>query len=429
MTQLSDDCFRHGDALMPLDDALTLLEQRIAPVAAIESVPLGDTVGRILGEDLVATLDVPPFDNSAVDGYAVYYDDLAPGATTLLPVTGRVTAGHALNRPARRGEALRVFTGAAMPRGTRDAGPDTIFMQEDCEMRGDQVRLPPGIARHANRRRAGEDVTAGGTVLRRGRRLRPEDLGLAAALGRASLVVYRRLRVAVFSTGDEVREPGATLEAGTIYDSNRYVLTSLLTRLGCEVDDLGIIADDLVAVRDALADAAPDHDALITSGGASVGEEDHVKTALEALGRLTFWRLAIKPGRPLALGELRRTPQSADFVPFVGLPGNPVAVMVTFLRFVRPLILRLAGCENVRPLLFPVLLGFDHKKKLGRREFVRCRLTGRRDHLPLAERAGGQGAAILTSVSAADGFVELAEDLSYVAAGSVVDFLPFGEVA
>lgn len=424
MAQLSDDCFAHGGGLMPLDEALDLLARRMVPVTAVETVPLGRALGRFLAEDVIAGMDVPPRDNSAVDGYAVYFDDLKDGAETRLPVTGRVAAGHLLDRPARRGEALRVFTGAVMPAGENDSGPDTVFMQEDCAAEGDTVCLPPGMARGANRRDAGEDVAKGAAVLRAGRRLRPEDLGLAASVGRSSLALRAPLKVALFSTGDEIREPGATLGDGAIYDSNRYMLAAMLGRLGCAVTDLGILRDDAAAVRATLSGAASDHDLLVTSGGVSVGEEDHVKAVVEALGGMTLWRLAIKPGRPLALGHVNRDGRA---VPFLGLPGNPAAVIVTFLRFARPLVLHLSGCSDVAPLLFRVRAGFSHKKKLDRREFVRCRIDRDTDGAPLALKAGRQGAGVLSAVAAADGLVELPEEMTYLEAGSEVDFLPFSE--
>ncbi len=424
MTQLSADCFAHDGALMPLAGALRLIDERIVPVAATETTPLAGALGRVLAAPIRADRDVPPHDNSAVDGYAVYFADLAAEGPTALPVAGRAAAGRPLVGTARRGAAVRVFTGAPMPPGDGDPGPDTVFMQEDCTRDGGCVLLPPGIARGANRRRAGEDVTAGSCVLEAGRRLRAEDLGLAAALGRTELPVRARLRVALFSTGDEVRDPGAPLPAGAIYDANRPVLAGFLTGLGCAVSDCGIVPDNAGKLRRALARAAADHDLLVSSGGVSVGEEDHVKAAVTALGALTLWRVAIKPGRPLALGHVEA---SGRRVPFAGLPGNPAAVVVTFLRLVRPLVLRLAGAKAPPPALFPVRAGFARRKKAGRREFVRCRLD-REGPAPIAREAGRQGAGILSAVAAADGLVELPEETTRVAEGDTVWFLPFGEV-
>lgn len=420
MAQLSDDCFAHGGRLMRLDEALALLEARVATVSETESVALAEAPGRVLREDVVADVSAPAEDNSAVDGYAVYFEDLDPQAETRLPVTGRAAAGHPLGRPAARGEAIRIFTGALMPHGP-DGGPDTVMMQEDCRLEGDAVVIRPGIERGSNRRLAGEDIRAGETVLRAGQRLRPQDVGLAAAAGRTHLQVARPLSVALFSTGDELQEPGNAPRAGCIYDSNRYTVGALLRGLGCRVDDLGILADRREAVTDALARAAAAHDLLVTSGGVSTGEEDHVKAAVEAGGALHAWRLAIKPGRPIALGQVGRTP-------FVGLPGNPVATMVTFLALVRPMVLRLMGGRVEPPHRFAVTADFDHKKKKDRREWVRARLAVGPDGRLLARKFPRDGAGILSSLVEADGLVELPEELTRLEPGATVAFLPFSEV-
>lgn len=416
MAQLSDDCFAHGGALMPLDEALAMLAERIGPVAGMIDLPLVETTGRLLAEDVTAAVDVPPYDNSAVDGYAVFVEDLDPETETRLPVTGRVAAGHPLGRPAVRGEAIRIFTGAPMPEG-----PDAVMMQEDCREDGGYVVVMPGIKKGANRRDAGEDVRKNDVVLRRGVRLRPQDIGLAAAVGRTGLAVYRPIRVAVFSSGDEVRDPGRPLPDGAIYDANRYTLMAAAARLGCEVSDLGILPDDEAVIGKALAQAAESHDLLLTSGGVSVGEEDHLRAGVEAGGNLYFWRLAIKPGRPVAMGQVGRTP-------VVCLPGNPGAVLVTFMLIARPILLRLAGMEDVTAKRFPVRAGFDHKKKTGRREFVRARLVAGEDGVPTALKQGVSGAGILSALVEADGLVDLEPDLTYLESGSTVDFLPFNEV-
>jgi molybdopterin molybdotransferase len=421
MTQLSDDCFAFGGDLLTTSAALELLAERVSPITEVERVALDAALDRVLAEPVVAEVSVPGHDNSAVDGYAVRFDDLDGEAETRLEVGGRAAAGHPLGRPLGAAEAVRIFTGAVMPEGA-----DTVFMQEDVmEAKtgaGDAVVLPPGLKRGANRRHAGEDVVAGATILERGQRLRPQDVGLAASVGRTELVVHRPLRVAVFSTGDEVRDPGQALPPGAIYDANRYVLASLLKSLACRVTDLGILADEADAVRGALAAAAQGHDLLITSGGVSVGEEDHVKDAVEALGSLHLWRLAIKPGRPIALGQVQG-------VPFVGLPGNPVAAMVTFLRFARPLILRLGGCARVEPVLYRVRAEFSHAKKANRREWVRARLETGGDGTLVARKFERQGAGILRSLVESDGLVELPEEMTQLAAGTMVDFLPFSEVS
>jgi molybdopterin molybdotransferase len=418
MAQLSDDCFAFGGRLMTVAEAWALLSQRLKPVVKTERVKLAEAHGRVLAEDVTAPADIPPHDNAAVDGYAVHFDDLDPETKTRLPlVEGRAAAGHPFAGAVPRGHALRVFTGAVMP-----PGPDTVMMQEDCVAEPGAVVIRPGIERGANRRRAGEDVRKGAAALKRGRRLRPQDVGMAAALGRSALAVYRPLRVALFSTGDELREPGRKLPPGAIYDSNRYTLMSLLGGLGCTVTDLGILKDRQDTVRRALAKAARRHDLIVTSGGVSTGEEDHVKAAVEAEGSLHVWRLAIKPGRPAALGQVGR-------VPFLGLPGNPVAVMVTFYGLARALVLLLAGAEPEPPHRFQVRAGFDHRKKAERREFLRARLEHDADGALVARRFPRDGAGILSSMVESDGLVELPEGLTRLAAGSMVDFLPFSEVA
>jgi molybdopterin molybdotransferase len=283
------------------------------------------------------------------------------------------------------------------------------------------VVVQPGIKRGANFRVAGEDVKQGATVLSAGHRLRPQDVGLAASLGLTQLPVRRRLRVALFSTGDELAEPGTTLRPGAVYDSNRYTLAALLRVTGVETSDLGILRDDRDTIRSALVRAAETHDAILTSGGMSTGEEDHVKAAVESAGSLYLWRLAIKPGRPVALGQIGR-------VPFIGLPGNPVAVMVTFLRIARPMLLTLGGARESEPTLYRVRAGFAYKKKRDRREYVRAWLEPGPDGAPVAQRFPRDGAGILSSMVEADGLVELSEEVTTLEPGAVVDYLPFSEV-
>ena len=415
MTQLSDDCFAFGGDLLSVDAALAEIEARLTSVVETETARLEAAHGRILSRDIIAAINLPPHANSAVDGYAFAHGDLMPDRDTSLPVSGRAAAGHPLGRPAGRGEAIRIFTGAPMPEGA-----DTVMMQEDCLVELGWVRLKPGIKKGANRRHAGEDVAEGAVALAAGRRLGPADLGLAAALGHQELPVFRPLRVALLSTGDEVREPGAPLPPGAIYDANRFMLAALLAGLGCAVTDFGIRPDREVALVDTLAAASVGHDLIVTSGGVSTGEEDHVKSAIERLGSLHFWRLAIKPGRPVALGQI-------DGVPLIGLPGNPVAAIVTFVVLARPLILKLAGAAVSAPRLFRVHAGFDYRKKAGRREYVRASLQREGDNL-LAVKYPRDGAGILSSIVQSEGLVVLDETTSDLAHGTMIDFLPFSEV-
>jgi molybdopterin molybdotransferase len=421
MAQLTDDCFAFGGDLTPVDEALAHLSSVLVAVTQPLVMPLGDTLGRVLAEDIRATENVPPHDNSAVDGYAVYFDDLVPEESTTLSIVGRAAAGHPLPSPQGRGEAVRIFTGASMPRGAGGPGPDTVLMQEDCQASESEVIIPAGIRRGANRRSAGEDVRSGSVVLHAGQRLRPQDIGIAAAIGRSSLPVRAPLRAAIFSTGDEVRDPGMARELGAIYDSNRFTLAALLKGLGVTVSDLGILPDDRETIASALIAASEGHDVILTSGGVSAGGEDHVRGAVEDSGSLYFWRLAIKPGRPIALGQVGR-------VPFIGLPGNPVAAMVTFLRVARPLIQRLAGAETTHPSLFQVRAGFDYGKKLNRREYVRVRLETDGPAGHVARKFDRDGAGILSSMVFADGLVELSEAITTVKEGDLVDYLPFSEV-
>ncbi|MFL5234738.1 MAG: gephyrin-like molybdotransferase Glp [Microvirga sp.] len=413
MAQLSNDCFAFGGELMSVDEATTLIGERIAVAAGVEDVPLIEADGRVLAEDIAAPLDLPPFDNSAVDGYAVRFADLAAGQETVLAVVGRIAAGAALGGPVPARGAVRIFTGAPLP-----AGLDTVFMQEDVGAAGDAVVLPAGLRPGANRRLAGEDIARGGTALLAGHRLSPRDIGLIAALGLTTVPVRTPLRVAVFSTGDEVVSPGEPLGPAKLYDANRFMLQAMLRRLGCRATDLGILRDEPRALARALAGAAADHDLIVTSGGVSTGEEDHVKAAVESAGALTFWRIAIKPGRPVAMGVVAGTP-------FIGLPGNPVAAFVTFAHVARAVIARLTGERLARPRAYPVLAGFAYRKKEGRREYVRVRIEEGDDGALVARKHPREGAGVITSLTETDGLIELPEPVTRVEPGEVLRFLPY----
>jgi len=412
MAQLSDDCFAFGGRLLSLDDAAALIARQVRPIGGSESVVLALADGRVLAADFLGASALPPFTNSAVDGYAVRHGDLAATGETVLPLMGRLEAGVAAGSivPA---SAMRIFTGAMMP-----SGADTVFMQEDVRVADNHVVLPPGLKPGSNVRLAGEDFAAGSLALPKGRRLRPQDVALAAALGAARLDVARRLKVGVFSTGNELVSPGESRSGPQIFDSNRFMLLALLARLGCDAHDLGVLRDDMAGLAKALRTAAAQHDLIVTSGGVSAGEADHVKSAVEAVGSLVFWRMAIKPGRPVAMGVI-------DGTPFVGLPGNPVASYVTQAYVVRPLALALMGAD-IKPILpLPVRAAFSYRKKPGRREFVRVSLAHAGDGLVEAHKFPREGVGLLSSLTQTHGLVELPEPATLVEPGEMVGFLDY----
>jgi molybdopterin molybdotransferase len=421
MAQLTDDCFAFSGPLLPVDEVERIIGERVTPVAEVETVPLQAADGRVVARDVVAPIDLPPFDNSAVDGYAVRHADLHAKDETRLAVVERVTAGRAAAHALGPGAAVRIFTGAPMP-----AGADTVFMQEDVRRDGDAVIVPAGLKSGANRRLAGEDVRAGSIVLPAGRRLAPQHVALAAAIGLTTLEVFRRVRVAVFSTGDEIVEPGKPRPDAALFDANRYLLTRLIERLGATATDLGILPDDPERLARAIAAAAAKHDLVVTSGGVSTGEADHVRHAVEMVGRLVFWRVAIKPGRPVAMGVI---PGAGASAAFVGLPGNPAAVYVTFARVVRPLLLQLAGAEAPPLVALPVRAAFAYRKKAGRREYVRVKLARAADGAVEAIKHAQEGAGIITSLTETDGLVELLEGTTAVTPGATVGFLSYAALA
>lgn len=408
--------------LTPMDDALAQILARIEPLAAVETLSTFDALGRVLAAEVRSLLDVPPADNTSMDGYALRAADV-PAAGTVLPVVQRVPAG-VVGEPLPPGTAARIFTGAQVP-----AGADAVVMQEECTaLPGDglgavQVNVVPAAGQWI--RRCGEDVQHDSVVLPAGTRLTPAALGLAASVGAASLQVRRRPRVALFSTGDELVMPGEPLKPGAIYNSNRYTLRALLQSVGCEVSDLGIVPDRLDATRDALRRAAVAHDLILTSGGVSMGEEDHIRPAVQAEGQLTLWQLAMKPGKPLAFGEVRRGGDEGGFAWFVGLPGNPVSSYVTFLLLVRPLLLRLQGVPvaALAPQVIPMRADFDWPRADRRREFLRVRLNaqGGLDLFP------NQSSGVLTSAHWGDGFVDNPGGQT-IRAGDMVRYLPVREL-
>jgi molybdopterin molybdotransferase len=399
--------------MLSFEQALEKLLSAAQPVEEIRSLPLTAAAGRVLALPQQSTVASPPLDNSAMDGYAVRLADIT-AAGVCLPVSQRIPAGT-VGTTLQAGTAARIFTGAPVP-----AGADAVIMQERCEHGEAGVVINHVPRANENIRRAGEDISVGDQILEAGIKLRPQDIALAASAGLPELPVYRRLRVGVFFTGDELVQPGEPLPPGAIYNSNRYALRALLEGLGCEVRDLGTVPDNLEATRDALRRAASDNDLIITSGGVSVGEEDHVKPAVEAEGQLDMWKIAIKPGKPLAFGEVRREGGKAWFI---GLPGNPVSAIVTFLIMVRPFVLRLQGVANVTPRTFNLRADFDWLRPDVRAEFLRVRMNenGGVDLHP------NQGAGVVTSLCWGDGLVMNRPSLA-INKGDTVRFVPFSEL-
>ena len=397
---------------MPVDRARELIRQFLAPVTAVERVHIRNALDRILAEDVVSPIDVPGHDNSAMDGWALRFADLAPDRETTLHRAGDSFAGQPYDGALGPGQAVRIFTGGVMP-----PGADTVVMQERATEVAGGVTVAPGAVAKAgtNRRFAGEDLKRGGTVFRVGQPLRPAEIGMLASIGVNEIGVFRKLRVTFFSTGDELISIGRPLAAGQIYDSNRYTLHGMLTRLNCEIVDMGVIPDDPAALERAFATAAASADVVITSGGVSVGEADFVKQLLDKLGEVLFWKIAMKPGRPLAYGKI-------GAAHFFGLPGNPVSVMVTFYEFVRDALLVLQGRANVAPMpMFKATLAAPIKKAPGRTEFQRGLLTPDGAGGWQVRTTGDQGSGILSSMSQANCFIVLGPDIGNVAAGTPVD--------
>jgi molybdopterin molybdotransferase len=404
---------------LPVASAQAFIARLVQPVQGIEHLSVRQAMGRVLAHDLISPIDVPAHDNAAMDGYALRGLDLADDGPTLLPIAGTGLAGQQRTEPVPPGHCLRIMTGAVMPDGL-----DTVVPQEFTTLEADgRVQVPAGVVRVGdNRRLRGEDLALGEPALCAGRVLRPADLGLIASLGMAEVPVRRRLRVAFFSTGDELRSVGEPLDEGCVYDSNRYTLWGMLHRLGVDVIDMGVVRDDPQALREAFTTAAACADAVITSGGVSVGEADYTKRIMSELGEVLFWRIAMRPGRPMAIGRIGDAGRQALLF---GLPGNPVAVMVTFYAFVREALIAMSGA-SVEPLPFLRAASAGAlRKKPGRTEYQRGIVSQRDDGTWEVRITGSQGSGILRSMSQANGLVVLHHQQGYVAAGDLVDVLPF----
>lgn len=407
------DCVRPGDSMLSVEEARAALIAAALPLQEVERLHLREALGHVLAEDVVSPLDVPGYDNSEMDGYALNSADTQAEGVSL-PVSQRIAAGHPGGRLA-PGTAARIFTGAPLPEGA-----DAVVMQEECTIEGERVRIARQVNAGESVRPRANDIAQGACVLRAGDKLLPQSIGLLASLGIADVPVLRRLRVGLLNTGDEIIEPGQSLQAGQIYNSNRYTLVATLQQIGCEVVDLGQVADTFDATRSALLQAAEQADLIITSGGVSVGEEDHIRAAVESEGELTLWRVRTKPGKPLAFGRVMQTP-------FIGLPGNPVSAFVTFCMFAMPFVRVMQG----RSLHFPeaayARLGRAVDKPLKRREFMRVRLQPSAEDLPLAEIFPRQGSDVLTSTVWADGVLEIPED-RVLAEGQVLRYWSFASL-
>ncbi len=414
------DAFSVTSDMTSAQDALELLLKDIKTISGTEQVNLRNALGRVLAEPVKCDYNIPPFDNSAVDGYAVRYQDLSDVDFSTLPIVARIVAGAAPDTEIKANEAAQILTGAPIP-----AGADTIIPFEVCDVRGELVTLPVVKKAGQNIRLAGEDVKAQSIILKSGIGLRPQDIALAASAGKNSLPVHKKLSIGIFSTGSEILDPSDSknLHSGLRFDSNRYLLMGLCDKLGCEVTDLGILKDDKDLIKSVFQDAQEKYDLILTSGGVSSSEEDHVKHAFEAAGgHLDLWKVAIRPGRPLAWGKIGKTY-------FMGLPGNPVAAFVTFSMFTRPLILKMAGLVELNMLRVPVKTSFEIKKRVGRREWLRVWLKRGENNQLFAEKFPSEGSGILSSLVVTDGLLELPDELDFVHEGDILDFLPFTELS
>ncbi|WP_136656832.1 gephyrin-like molybdotransferase Glp [Nitratireductor sp. XY-223] len=416
---LIDDCFMHDKDRMRHDEVVALITSRLSRVVGWESVPLEGLNGRLLAEGIEAPRNVPLHDNSAVDGYAFAHADYEASAT--LAVSQRVAAGDPAPAPLANAAAARIFTGAVMP-----PNADTVAMQEDCTVSedGTSVIIPPGLRQGANRRRAGEDVQAGEPLLAPGQLIRPQDIAALASLGKPAAQAFKRLRVALVSTGNELVEPAASRELvkGQVFDTNRHMLAALCRGLPLEMSDLGILDDDETVISAALSKAAAEHDVILTTGGASRGEEDHIVRTIDSLGKRHLWQIAIKPGRPMSFGQI------GDCV-FLGLPGNPVAAFVCFLLYCRPALRILGGGIYQEPRRYRLPAGFEIKsKKPDRREFLRGWLDTDESGLTVVRKFARDGSGLISGLRQSGGLIELGEDVRKVAPGDLVSYIPYSEL-
>ena len=400
MTQLSNDCFKYSKKRISLEKAVSILEKRIKCIKKTQKIKLDQSLGRILSKDIISKLNVPPFDNTAVDGYAFKYSDLNKNKETKLKLSGRIAAGQNFNKKIKKGEVARIFTGAKVPEGT-----NTVIMQEDCNVNDNKIILKPGIFKGANIRKKGEDIKSGKKIITKGSKLKAQDIALIASIGIKEIEVHEKLKVGIFTTGDELFEPGTKASKNGIYDSNRYCLKNLLETINCVVKDYGIKKDKEKLIKNTLKKISKECDLIITTGGMSVGEEDYVRKVVEKNGSLNFWNISIKPGRPVALGNIFKKP-------FIGLPGNPVSVMITFLKIALPAINKLSGFLSPKENNFIVATDFNFKKKSGRKEFLRVKVSKNSNGQVKIKHFPNTGSGVFTSMVETDGLIELPEKLT-----------------
>lgn len=416
MSQLVNDCFANSEDMISAQEALKRINNAVDQSVGTEKCALANSANRVLAETIYASRNVPPADNSAVDGFAFAYSDYEKEPQKFRKVVGRSAAGAPYQGQVSKEDTVKILTGAIMPKAL-----DSVAMIEDVLVEDNEIQLPLGLKPGANCRKAGEDITQGNLLLEKGTFLRPQEVGYLASVGLSEVLVYRPVTIALFSTGDELLNPGSPEFEGSIFDSNRMILAAILRSFGCLVTDLGILKDQLEIVRPALLKASETHDLVITSGGVSMGDEDHVKNALLEIGELNFWRIAIKPGRPLALGQI-------GDAAFVGLPGNPIAAMVCCLKFVRPLVAALSGITQTAALSFQAHAAFSIRKKHGRTEWLRGHYTAAPQSIGNVEKFLTDGSGVLSSMIWANGLIELGDDVIEVNQGDLVTFLPFSEL-
>ena len=416
MTQLSNDCFKNNKKRISLEKAVSILEKRIKCIKKSQKIKLDQGLGRIVSKDIFSKLNVPSFNNTAVDGYAFKYSDINKKKKTSLTLNGRITAGQDFHKKIKKGEIVRIFTGAKIPEDL-----DTVIMQEDCDVHDNKIILKSGIFKGANIRKKGEDIKNGKKIISKGTKLKAQDLALIASVGINQIDVFEKLKVGIFTTGNELHEPGTKISKSGIYDSNRYCLKNLLNTINCLVIDHGIKKDNEKLIKNTLKKISKDCDLIITTGGMSVGEEDFVRKVVEENGSLNFWNIAIKPGRPVALGSVFKKP-------FIGLPGNPVSVMITFLKIALPTINKLSGFIISKEKEFLVTADFNFKKKKGRKEFLRVKILKSLNGQIKIKNYPNTGSGVFTSIVETDGLIELPENLTYLKKGTKIRFVPYTEI-